>query len=106
MPFVICMDWNIIQWFFTAYNNTSEKIELKTALYEMQKRGKWVSGGSCGFLWRLQNWYKHRKVFPIILQSTPFATEAWGLSNQMIAKALEAIARLEVRDVANEIHIS
>ena len=33
----------------TAYKNAGGDIDLKTALYEMQKRGKQVPGGSCGF---------------------------------------------------------
>ena len=33
----------------TAYKNAGGDIDLKTALYEMQKRGKQVPGGACGF---------------------------------------------------------
>ncbi len=75
----------------TAYNNAGGDIDLKTALYEMQKRGKQVPGGACGFWGACGAGVSTGMYVAIALKSTPLATESWGLSNQMTARALEAI---------------
>ncbi len=75
----------------TAYKNAGGDIELKSALYEMQKRGKQVPGGACGFWGACGAGVSTGMYVAIALKSTPLAKEAWGLSNQMTAKALDAI---------------
>ena len=77
----------------TAYKNAGGDIDLKTALYEMQKRGKQVPGGACGFWGACGAGVSTGMYVSIALKSTPLAKEAWGLSNQMTAKALEAIGK-------------
>ncbi len=77
----------------TAYKNAGGDINLKTALYEMQKRGKQVPGGACGFWGACGAGISTGMYVAIVLQSTPLAKEAWGLSNQMTARALEAIGK-------------
>ncbi len=77
----------------TAYKNAGGDIELKTALYEMQTRGKQVPGGACGFWGACGAGVSAGMYAAIALKSTPLAKEAWGLSNQMTAKALEAIGK-------------
>ncbi len=77
----------------TAYKNAGGDIDLKTALYEMQKRGKQVPGGSCGFWGACGAGVSTGMYFSIALKSTPLSKEAWGLSNQMTAKALGAIGK-------------
>lgn len=75
----------------TAYQNAGGEIELKPALYEMLKRGKQVPGGACGFWGACGAGISTGIYLSIALNATPLAKEAWGLSNQMTAKALEAI---------------
>ncbi len=78
----------------TAYKNAGGDIDLKTALYEMQKRGKQVPGGACGFWGACGAGVSTGMYVAIALKSTPLAKEAWGLSNQMTARALEAIGKI------------
>ncbi len=75
----------------TAYKNAGGNIDLKSALYEMQKRGKQVPGGACGFWGACGAGVSTGMYISIALKSTPLAKEAWGLSNQMTARALKAI---------------
>lgn len=77
----------------TAYKNAGGDINLKTALYEMQKRGKQVPGGACGFWGACGAGVSTGMYISIALKSTPLAKEAWGLSNQMTARALDAIGK-------------
>ncbi len=77
----------------TAYKNVGGNIDLKSALYEMQKRGKQVPGGACGFWGACGAGISTGMFISIALKATPLAKEAWGLSNQMTAKALEAIGK-------------
>jgi len=77
----------------TAYKNAGGSVDLKTALYEMQKRGKEVPGGSCGFWGACGAGISTGMYVAIALKSTPLEKEAWGLANQMTAKALDAIGR-------------
>ncbi len=75
----------------TAYKNAGGDIDLKTALYEMQKRGKQVPGGACGFWGACGAGVSTGMYISVVLKSTPLAKEAWGLSNQITARALKAI---------------
>ena len=77
----------------TAYTNAGGNIDLKTALYEMQKRGKQVPGGVCGFWGACGAGVSTGMYVSIVLKATPLAKEAWGLSNQMTARALNAIGK-------------
>ena len=77
----------------TAYKNAGGDIDLKNALYEMQKRGKQVPGGACGFWGACGAGVSTGMYISIALKATPLAKEAWGLSNQMTAKALDAIGK-------------
>jgi hypothetical protein len=77
----------------TAYNNAGGNIDLKSALYEMQKRGKQVPGGVCGFWGACGAGISTGMYVSVALKATPLAKEAWGLANQMTAKALDAIGK-------------
>ena len=77
----------------TAYRNTGGELDLKAALFEMQKRGKQVPGGACGFWGACGAGVSTGMYISIALKATPLAKEAWGLSNQMTARALDAIGR-------------
>ena len=78
----------------TAYKNAGGEIDLPKALAEMQSRGKKVPGGSCGFWGACGAGISTGMFVSIITGSTPLANEAWGHSNQMTAKALEAIGEI------------
>ena len=77
----------------TAYKNAGGALDLEAALYEMQKRGKQVPGGACGFWGACGAGVSTGMYVSIALKATPLAKEAWGLSNQMTARALDAIGR-------------
>ncbi len=77
----------------TAYKNAGGDIDLQNALYEMQKRGKQVPGGACGFWGACGAGVSAGIYVAIALKSTPLAKEDWGLSNQMTASALAAIGK-------------
>ncbi len=77
----------------TAYKNAGGDIDLKAALYEMQKRGKQVPGGACGFWGACGAGVSTGMYVSIALKATPLAKQSWGLSNQMTAKALDAIGK-------------
>ena len=75
----------------TAYKNAGGDIDLTAALYEMQKRGRQVPGGVCGFWGACGAGVSAGMYISIVTKSTPLAKEAWGLSNQMTAMALNQI---------------
>lgn len=75
----------------TAYRNSGGSLALDAALQEMISRGKAVPGGACGFWGACGAGISAGQFFAIATGSTPLAREAWGLSNQMTAKALERI---------------
>ena len=77
----------------TAYKNAGGEIDLSSALEEMQKRGKQVPGGACGFWGACGAGISTGMFISIALKATPLAGEAWGLSNQMTARALDAIGK-------------
>lgn len=77
----------------TAYKNAGGDIDLLKALYEMQKRGKQVPGGACGYWGACGAGISTGIYVSIALRSTPLSKEAWGLSNQMTSRALDAIGR-------------
>ncbi len=77
----------------TAYKNAGGELDLPTALYEMQKRGKQVPGGACGFWGACGAGISTGMFISIALKATPLAKEAWGLSNRMTARALDVIGQ-------------
>ncbi len=77
----------------TAYQNAGGDLELKAALYEMQSRGRQVPGGACGFWGACGAGISAGMYVSVALKATPLAKEAWGLSNQMTARALDAIGK-------------
>lgn len=77
----------------TAYRNAGGAIDLPSALIEMQKRGGQVPGGACGYWGACGAGISTGMYVSIVLKATPLAKEAWGLSNQMTARALEAIGK-------------
>ncbi len=77
----------------TAYKNAGGDIDLKSAIYEMQKRGKQVPGGACGFWGACGAGVSTGMFVSVATKSTPLAKEAWGLSNQMTGRALLSIGK-------------
>jgi len=75
----------------TAYKNSGGDIDLKSALPEMQKRGKQVPGGTCGFWGACGAGISTGIYLSIALKSTPISKETWGLCNQLTSRALNSI---------------
>ncbi len=75
----------------TAYKNSGGALDLEASLSEMHKRGKQVPGGACGFWGACGAGISTGMYMSIATKATPLAKEAWGLSNQMTARALNAI---------------
>ena len=78
----------------TAYKNAGGDIDLQQSLNEIYRRGKQVPGGTCGFWGACGAGVSSGQFVSIVTGSTPLATEAWGLSNQMTAKSLENIGKV------------
>ena len=76
-----------------AYRNAGGAINLDAALAEMYKKGKQVPGGACGFWGACGAGISTGMYVSIVTKATPLAKEAWGLSNQMTARALNAIGQ-------------
>ena len=78
----------------TAYKNSGGLVDFDRALNEMIRRGRQVPGGVCGF-WGCCGAGVSAGIFiSIITESTPLSKEEWGISNQMTARALQAIGNL------------
>ncbi len=75
----------------TAYRNAGGEVDFPKALHEIYRRGKAVPGGVCGFWGACGAGISTGQFMAIVTDSTPLATEPWGLSNQMTAKALGSI---------------
>ncbi len=77
----------------TAYKNAGGILNLEEALSEMYKRGKQVPGGACGFWGACGAGISTGMYVSVVTKATPLAKEAWGLSNQMTARALNSIGQ-------------
>ena len=75
----------------TAYKNAGGELDLAQALGEMQRRGRAVPGGACGFWGACGAGISAGMFVSILSGATPLAGESWGLSNRMTAMALERI---------------
>lgn len=75
----------------TAYRNAGGDIQLEEALVEMQKRGKSVPGGACGFWGSCGAGISTGMFVSIISHATPLTKETWGLSNLMTSQSLNTI---------------
>lgn len=78
----------------TAYKNSGGDIDLAKSLSEMYSRGKQVPGGACGFWGACGAGISAGIYMSIITGATPLAEKAWGLSNQMTARALDRIGQI------------
>lgn len=78
----------------TAYKNAGGDIKLEAALSEIYSRGNQVPGGACGFWGACGAGISTGMYISIVTGSTPLASEAWGLSNQMTSRALDAIGKV------------
>lgn len=75
----------------TAYRNAGGALDLPNALSELYSRGSGVPGGVCGFWGACGAGISAGIYLSIVTQATPLAGKAWGLANQMTARALGAI---------------
>lgn len=78
----------------TAYRNAGGKIDFSAAVLEMQKRGKCVPGGACGFWGACGAGVSAGMFVSIISGATPLTQEPWGLANRMTSASLKAIGEV------------
>ena len=78
----------------TAYRNCGGAIDLAASLSEMRERGSSYPGGACGLWGCCGAAVSAGMFFSIVTQATPLTGKSWGLSNQITAQALGAIAKL------------
>lgn len=77
-----------------AYHNAGGTIDLEKSLLEIEKRGKQVPGGVCGF-WGACGAAISTGIFiSIITGSTPLKNKEWGLSNLMTSESLKNIGQI------------
>ena len=76
-----------------AYKNSGGALDLEKALSEIYKRGQQVPGGACGFWGACGAGISTGMYISIVTKATPLVKEAWGLSNEMTARALNAIGQ-------------
>lgn len=78
----------------TAYRNSGGNISLDTALKEMERRGKQVPGGACGFWGSCGAAVSTGMFLSIVTGATPLKKEEWGMANLMTSAALQSIGGL------------
>lgn len=72
----------------SAYRNSGGELDLENALSEMEKRGKNVPGGTCGF-WGCCGAAISAGIFlSIVTGTTPMASETWGSCNLLTSECL------------------
>lgn len=77
-----------------TYHNSGGNIDLNKALTEIDRRGKQVPGGACGFWGSCGAAVSAGMYISIVTGSTPLSKEAWSLSNRMTSEALKEISLL------------
>ena len=78
----------------TAYRNAGGTLDLEAALREIYSRGKEIPGGACGFWGACGAGISTGMSLSILSNATPLSKEPLGLSNQMTARALDAIGTI------------
>ncbi len=78
----------------TSFKNAGGDIDLEKCLVEMERRGKQVPGGTCGF-WGACGASISLGIFmSIITEATPLKNTSWKLSNLATAKSLERVGEV------------
>ncbi len=78
----------------TAYKNADGDIDLEKSLKEMERRGKQVPGGTCGF-WGACGAAISTGIFmSIVTESTPLTNKSWGISNLATSIVLKGIGEI------------
>ena len=78
----------------TAFRNAGGEIELKTALWEMQSRGRQVPGGICGLWGSCGAAISTGISISIITGSSPLSVETWSWCNEMTSRVLAQEAKI------------
>ena len=76
-----------------AYNNSGGSVDLFSCLEEMEKRGKQVPPGACGYLGSCGAAVSCGAFYSIISKSTPYSEEEWGLVNTLTGICLIEIGK-------------
>ena len=75
----------------TAYKNNGGDIDLRECLDEAWKRGKKLSGGSCGFLGVCGAAAGAGIYASILSEATPLTAEVWDVPQRMTMRFLETL---------------
>lgn len=78
----------------TAYKNAGGKLDLPSALTEMQKRGSQIPGGACGFWGACGAGISAGIFLSIALKATPLSKEEWSMCNLLTSRILAEIANI------------
>ena len=79
----------------TAYNNAGGDIDdISAALDEMEKRGKQVPPGACGYFGSCGAAVSCGAFYSIISKSTPYSETQWGLVNTLTGTCLIEIGKI------------
>lgn len=76
----------------TAYRNAGGEVDLGNGLTRLIKETQKIPGGACGRWGACGAALSAGTFMSIVTDNSPFATEAWHLSNLCTAKALEQVA--------------
>jgi len=76
------------------YNQKGDAKEKEKKIKVARQRADTVLGGFCGFYGACGAGVGTGTFLSLIMDSTPFSTETWGLSNQMTAENLRCIGAL------------
>ena len=77
-----------------AYNNAGGSIDLSSCLAEMEKRGKQIPPGACGYLGSCGAAVSCGAFYSIISNSTPYSEGQWGLVNTLTGMCLIEIGKI------------
>lgn len=78
----------------TACKNAGMEFSLTESLTEMERRGKEIPGGICGFHGCCGAAVSAGTFLSILMGATPLSGKDWGLCNLLTAKCLEQIGLL------------
>lgn len=75
----------------TAYANSVDDFDLRSALDEMERRGRQVPGGICGLWGSCGAAISCGTAYSIITGSTPLSESTWGECNTLTSECLRRI---------------
>lgn len=78
----------------TAYKNAGGKIDLQKGLLEIEKRGRQIPGGSCGYWGACGAAISAGIFYSVITESNPLKVKEFGDCNMLSSKNLNVIGKI------------